>query len=355
MHKSKGNAIWFDDAVEKIGAETMRWMYAKQNPALNLKFGYAFAEEIRRKLMTLFNTFSFLHIYVKRNELPEITDDFVPENILDKWIVSRFNSLAKKVEQDMEKYNFHTATIDIENFFIEDLSLWYLRRSRMKFHQGAPGREKAIETFYYILLNLAKIIAPTIPFLAEEFYQALKTEKMPESVHLCQWPLAKDNLIDEKLEQTMAEARDVVTQVLAQRAEQNLKVRQPLKLLKIKQDFSEEILEIIKGEVNVKEIETGKEFYLDTELTPELLEEGLVREFIRQVQSLRKKTGLTPDDRISIAVNSEKETIDIIIKNKDIIAKEVLADEVKQEKGEEFEKEFKIQDSQIKISLEVLN
>lgn len=354
MHKSKGNAIWFDDAVEKIGAETMRWMYTKQNPVNNLRFGYDSAEETRRKLMTLFNTFSFLHIYVKKAELLEITDDFVPENVLDKWIISKFNSLIKKVAQNMEKYNFHIATTDIENFFIEDLSLWYLRRSRGRFHNGADGREQAIETFYYVLLNLSKIIAPITPFLAEEFYQELRNKKMPESIHLCDWPLVKDNLIDEKLEQTMAEARDVVTQVLAQRAEQGLKVRQPLKLLKIKQDFSKEILEIIKSEVNVKEIQTGEEFYLDTELSPELLEEGFVREFIRQVQSLRKKTGLTPDDRISIIIDAEKQAIDIIIKNKDIIAKEVLADEIKQEQAQEFEKEFKIQNKQIKIYLKVL-
>jgi isoleucyl-tRNA synthetase len=202
MHKSKGNAIWFDEAVEKIGAETMRWMYVKQNPVLNLRFGWNAAEETKRKLMTLFNTFSFFHIYVKKEEFPEIKDALKTKNILDKWIISRFNSLLKRISENLDKYNFDKASIDIENFFIEDLSLWYLRRSRDRFHEGAESREQAIETFYYILLNLTKIISPVLPFLSEEFYQALKTEKIAESVHLCDWPEIKRNLIDEKLEKT---------------------------------------------------------------------------------------------------------------------------------------------------------
>ncbi|MDP2820786.1 MAG: isoleucine--tRNA ligase [bacterium] len=355
MHKSKGNAIWFDDAVEKIGAETMRWMYVKQNPVLNLRFGWTVAEETRRKLMTLFNTFSFFHIYMKKEEFPEIKDAPKTKNILDKWIVSRSSFLIKKITVDLDNYNFDAASSEIERFFINDLSLWYLRRSRDRFHQGADGRKQAIETFYYILLNLTKIISPILPFLSEEFYQALKTKKMPESVHLCDWPKIDKKLIDNDLEKTMAGAREVVAQVLAQRAEKGIKVRQPLSLLKIQEKFPEEILNIIKDEVNVKEIQTGKEFYLETEMSAELLEEGCVREFIRQVQSIRKNKGLTPNDRISVAVSGEKEIIDIIVKNKDFIAKEVLADNLEErEQGDKFDKEAKIQEKQIKISLEVL-
>ena len=142
MHKSKGNAIWFDDAVEKIGADPMRWMYAKQNPADNLRFGYPALEEVKRKLLILYNVFTFLTTYVKKEEFPK-EENLKSKNILDKWIVSRLNNLINGVDKNLSEYNPATAVIAIEDFFINDFSIWYLRRSRKRFHEiGADRRSK---------------------------------------------------------------------------------------------------------------------------------------------------------------------------------------------------------------------
>jgi len=298
MHKSKGNAIWFDDAVEKIGADSMRWMYARQNPAYNLNFGYKAAEEIKRKLLTLYNIFTFFNTYVDKKEFFRV-DLPKPESILDKWIISRFNNLIERVTKNLDKYNVSTAVLAIENFFIEDLSLWYVRRSRKRFHQEAEGRKEAIGTLYYILLNLTKIIAPIMPFFAEEMYSSLQLQDMPESIHLFNWPKTDKEKIDKDLEEKMEQVREIITQVLAQRADAGIKVRQPLQKLEIESKVEDKLLELIKEEVNVKEIVFGKEIKLDTKITEELRKEGSDREQIRNINLLRKECGLTPKDIIA--------------------------------------------------------
>ncbi|MFH1656230.1 MAG: isoleucine--tRNA ligase [Candidatus Nealsonbacteria bacterium] len=298
MHKSKGNAIWFDTAVEKIGADPMRWMYARQNPANNLKFGYHTAEEIKRKLITLYNVFTFFDTYIDKKEISEINLKINSKNILDKWIVSCFNNLIVKTSKNFDKYDAVSGILAIENFFIEDLSLWYVRRSRKRFHNAGEDRKQAIETLYYILLNLSKIIAPAIPFFAEEIYSNLKMKDMPESVHLCDWLKSDENKINQELEEKMKLVRETVTLALAQRAEQGIKVRQPLQELTIKNKElknEKELLGLIKDEVNVKSIAFGKEIKLDIKMTKELQEEGRYREMVRSCNKLRKEKGLTPD------------------------------------------------------------
>ena len=233
MHKSKGNAIWFDEAVEKIGADPMRWLYAKQNPAENLGFGYKTAEETKRKLMTLYNSYVFFNTYVNKEELSEELLKTKSENILDKWILSKINCLMDLVKINLDKYDVAKAVVAIEDFFINDLSLWYIRRSRKRLNEGNPERNEAITTFYCVLLNLAKILSPVMPFFAEEMYQGLKTENMPESVHLCDWPKADKKSIDKNLEEKMDEVRSVVNLALAERITKGIKVKQPLSLLKV--------------------------------------------------------------------------------------------------------------------------
>ena len=236
MHKSKGNTIWLDDAVEKIGADPMRWMYARQNPVNDLKFGYKGAEAIKRKLLILYNIFEFFNTYVDKKDYFNLRLTSrrlaISKNVLDKWILSKFNNLIKKVTKNLDEYNPGTAVLAIEDFFIQDLSLWYVRRSRTRLRQGFGGqRKEAVTTFYYVLLNLLKLIASVMPFFAEEMYNGLKTTNMPESVHLCDWP--KSGKTNNKLEEKMDQVRDVITLALAERAEKGIKVRQPLASLKI--------------------------------------------------------------------------------------------------------------------------
>ncbi len=324
MHKSKGNAIWFDEAVEKIGADPMRWMYAKQNPADNLKFGYLGAEEVRGRLLTMYNALVFFTTYVKKEEFPEdlkVSSD----NILDKWIISKFNSLLEKVEDNFENFNPASGVVAIEDFFITDLSLWYVRRSRKRFHQAGEDRNQAIKTFYYLLLNITKIIAPIMPFFAEEMYQTLRSSDAPESVHLADWPSPEKKKINKDLETGMDKLRSLVNLVLAQRTALGIKVRQPLSKLTVKSNElgkEIELLEILKEEVNVREISFNskleKDIELDTELTDDLKKEGERREFIRTVRSLRKDLGLAPGfvvtgiDSTATVAFSDKELLEEI-------------------------------------------
>ncbi|MDO8435900.1 MAG: isoleucine--tRNA ligase [bacterium] len=356
MHKSKGNAIWFDEAVEKIGAEPMRWMYAKSNPAHNLLFGYKSAEEIKRKLLTLWNNFIFFKTYSKTESLlyrdevkmsaKKSFSSFVSSstrrpkssspssNILDKWIVSCLNNLIEKVTKNLNEYNAAVA-VAIEDFFIEDLSLWYIRRSRKRFQKPKNDKEKkeAVQTLRYVLLNLIKLIAPMMPFLSEEIYQNLKTKKLPESVHLCDWPEADKKFINEKLEKQMQEVREIAAKALAERAKTGIKVRQPLASLKIKSlptgrrvKNDRELLELIKEEVNIKEIifdsKIKNEVELDTKITPELKEEGIIREIIRNIQDLRKKAGLKPENKILVVYSAGPKLNKILERNKKFLLAE---------------------------------
>lgn len=359
MHKSKGNAIWFDGAVEKIGADPMRWMYARQNPEYNLNFGYKAADEIKRKLLTLWNSFTFFITYVDKKDYPSEEPKPKSKNILDIWIVSRLNSLIEKISKNLAQYNPSAAVLAIENFFIDDLSLWYIRRSRKRFHSAAKPKERkeAISCLYYILLNLIKLIAPLMPFLAENIYRELKSENMPESIHLSDWPKTDKKLIDKKLEEKMRQIRSVVTQALAQRAEIGIKIRQPLASLQIKNKLEKDLLELIKDEVNVKKVTFGKAIKLDTKITKELKEEGMVREVIRHIQEMRKKAGLKPKDKILVQGYGPSGLNKILIKKKDFIKKETLAEDFKIEKPKAkfgLEKELKVDKEKLKIGINKL-
>ena len=152
MHKSKGNAIWFDEAVEKIGADPIRWFYMRSNPAENVNFGYLLIDEIKRKLLTLQNVYTFFTTYVDKKDYP-IDVKLTSENILDKWIISKLGHLILLVEFNLDKYGVAKSTLAIEDFFINDLSIWYLRRSRKRFHPSVDAKEQAkrkeaIETLY---------------------------------------------------------------------------------------------------------------------------------------------------------------------------------------------------------------
>lgn len=307
MHKSKGNAIWFDDAVEKIGADPMRWMYARQNPAENLNFGYKVLDEIKRKLLVCYNVYVFFTTYVAKEDFPKFPLREKRKNILDRWIVSKIDHLIGIVEFSLEKYDIAKAVLVIEDFFVNDFSLWYVRRSRKRLHEmkEQEERKEAIETFYYALLQVTRLIAPIVPFFAEQMYQNIKVEDMPESIHLWDFPKAEEKgSTDLELEEKMGEVREVVALALAERAANAIKVRQPLAVLKIKNTKSkiqneDELLLLIKEEVNVKNIifdgNIANEAELDIKITKELKEEGQKRELIRNFKDLRKTAGLAPN------------------------------------------------------------
>ena len=304
MHKSKGNTIWFDDAVKKIGADVMRWMYSRQNPVENLKFGFNVANEIKRKLLTLYNSIEFFNTYTSTKDYPKKEMKLETKNILDFWIVSRLNNLIEKTTKSLDDFNTMSATLAIEDFFINDLSLWYIRRSRKRFQRPNSQEEKkeASATLYHVILNLIKLISPIMPFFAEEKYQRLHQNNMPESVHLLDWPKANKKLINKNLEEKMKKVREIVAQALAERAKSGIKVRQPLQMLQITNSELQnerELLELIKDEINVKEIIFGKELVLDVKLTPELEKEGIRREILRNVRDLRKDLKITPGFSIS--------------------------------------------------------
>lgn len=361
MHKSKGNTIWFDDAVEKIGADVMRWLYVKQNPAYNLRFGYKAAKETNRKLLTLWNSYVFFETYGEEKH----RNAKIPKcrNVLDKWIVSRLNGLIKQVTENLDKFDAARASSAIEHFFIEDLSLWYIRRSRKRF-QDKKEKPQAEQTLHYALLVLVKLMAPMMPFFAEEMYQGLKADNMPASVHLCDWPKADEQVIDDKLENDMAKVREAVAIALSKRSELGIRVRQPLAELKIqvhsaKFKLGEKLLDLIKEEVNVKKVifdpELKGQIELNTKITEELKEEGQVREIIRHIQDLRKKAGLVPKDKVVIHYSGTEGLHKLISKNKKQILDRTKSAKAKENSGKRGEfiqqKELKIDDKALWLAI----
>ncbi len=376
MHKSKGNTIWFDEAAERIGVDVMRWLYVKQNPADNLKFGYGPAKESERKLMNLWNSFTFFKTYSSKIE--NLKFKIENSSLLDQWILSRLNNLIEIVVKNLDKYNPASAARAIEDFFIEDLSLWYIRRSRARFQRPKSEREKedAIKTLYLVLLNLAKLISPFLPFLSEEIYLFLtrlakasarrEDIKMPESVHLCDWPQSDKKFIDLKLEEQMDLVREISARGLALRAEAGIKVRQPLASLKFSiSNFqflknNKELINLIKDEVNVKDVVFDKnikeDFELDTKITRELKEEGGIRELARQIQGMRKDAGLTPKDLIAVYFKiDDKNLKEIVLRRRKDLVKEVGAKSVQfvgtVKEGLLIDRHFEIENQSIWIGI----
>jgi len=312
MSKSKGNVVDPWNIINKYGIDSLRWyLYTVNQPGEYKRFREKDLQKVLRKfLLTLWNTYSFFVTYANANSWKgdikyQISD---LENILDKWIISELNLLMENVIEKLEILDVTGAGRDIE-IFIDSLSNWYVRRSREKFRIGVKrDQNAAFSTLHYVLINLAKLLAPFIPFVSEEIYQNLTGE---ESVHLADYPKSDKKLIDEELNEKMVRVRQIVTEVLAERAARGIKVRQPLSKLKIRGGKIEnELIKLIKDETNVKEIELeidsklNKTEYikdsLDTQLTKELEIEGMVREIIRRVQEMRKKAKYSVKDVINM-------------------------------------------------------
>ena len=313
-------------------------------------------ETVERKLAMFSNTYDFFTMYAsvdgwdsdsayKDGEL--LAPD--SENILDKWIVSRLQSLVKEVVDGMEEYQLNEATRGVIPF-LDDLSNWYVRRSRRRFWKSENDGDKsaAYHTLYYVLVEFAKILAPFSPFISEDIYRKLTGE---ESVHLKDFPLHRPSLVNEKLEAEMREVRESVREGLAQRARAGIKVRQPLAKVYLENLPSGEMVEVVKEELNVKEVCLGGELSLDLELTPELKKEGLMREVVRVIQSARKKADLNVDDRIKLNLSSDSDILnDVVAEFKDAIAEEVLST-VWSDEELSYSESVKIEGEELSLSL----
>ena len=312
MHKSKGNAIWFDEAAEKMGVDVMRWMYVTQNPVLNLNFGYLIADETRRRFhLLLWNIYNFFVTYAILDKFEIKNAKLEIKNVLDQWILSKLNNLIKTVTNSLEAFDAFSASWAIEGF-VSDFSVWYIRRSRDRVGPGAATEKDKID-FYLttanVLLTLAKLLAPFIPFLSEEIFKNLSKE---ESVHLQDWPKTNPSLIDDDLEEKMAQTRTIVEMGHAKRKEAGVKVRQPLNkfsILNFQFSIEEPFLKLIKEELNVKQVVVAEgkgklQVELETTITPKLREEGEAREIIRQIQEARKKIGCGLADEVEVGLIS---------------------------------------------------
>jgi len=322
------------DVFDKYGADSLRYfLLSSTNIGEEYRFSEDKVKETWRKIVSaLENCFVFFETYKGEN----VSETPKTESMLDKWIISKTEQLNRDVIRWMDKYELTKAS-RLFNDYIDDLSNWYIRRSRRRFQKPETEQEKeeATETLHYVLFKLTKLMAPFTPFITEEIYLKMKKDGK-ESVHLCDYPKANIDLIDEDLVISMQEARDIVNIALAERQKVGIKVRQALQSLTVKEFKTSlkcrpELIDLIKDEVNVKEVllETSisNEVVLNTEITPELKEEGEVREIIRQIQQIRKEMKLVPEDTINVLYQKSEFFDKLLVKNKDNILKEVLAKE----------------------------
>lgn len=329
--------------VDKYGADALRY-YLLSSPVVkaeDLCFLEAGVDEVLKKILSrLDNVYSFYEMYSKNTSVP--VKNFVPEseNILDEWILARLGGLVAEITTAADRYELDRAVRPIADF-VDDLSTWYLRRSRDRFKAGdQKDKVQAILTTRYVLEELAKLLAPVMPFYADELYQKVKSFAGQESVHLSTWPeIKKLSAGEEKIITDMEAVRKIVTFGLEARAKANIKVRQPLQKLKFKYQNVKwsgleggKYLELIKDEINVKEVvadDTIPEVVeLDINITPELKEEGNVRELLRGIQELRKQEKLNPSDIISLRVKADEKGRALIRKFEAEIKKTTLLKEI---------------------------
>ena len=297
MHKSWGNAIWFDEAAEDMGADLMRWIFASSKPENNVLFGYGKANEVRRLFfMTLLNVYNFFYQYAT---LDKWTPDQQPEELspLDMWILGKLNLLVKDVSHSLDNYDSQTATNDIERF-VDILSKWYVRRSRRRFWRTEADDEKkaAYSTLYKCLRTIIHLMAPIIPFTTEALYQRMVRPVEPEvrsSIHHNEWPEVDLSLLDEELMAEMDLAMNVSSLGRAARNKSNIKLRQPLKEALVVVDKEqllrlERVTDLIQEELNVKTLKTSSDRSLLQDLVVNPLPAKLGRKYGRQYPKVQE-------------------------------------------------------------------
>lgn len=361
MSKSLGNYTDPNLLMDQYSADSLRFLMLSSPVLAGEDFSLIDKDvsDVARKLSMIWNVYDFFTMYAEvdgfDSDQAMAVSEFV--NPLDIWLVSRVHQVRNQITEGMEAYNIPAALSSVLEF-IDDMSNWFVRRSRRRFWKSENDQDKleAYSTLYYALIYLAKILAPFTPFLAEELYQKMTgagvvNSEIPESVHLLNWPEA--GVIDEAVLTQMAKTREIITAGLAERmkkteSEVQIKVRQPLaKLIYAGEKLDDFYEQIIMEEVNVKSVEHGEALVLDKTLTLELLEEGKIRELIRFVQAARKKAGLNVDDRIRLMVSMEvPETY------REMLMNEVLAEELVHEGNFAYDEIVKVQGENVAISLE---
>ena len=326
MSKSKKNYPELMLIVNKYGADALRY-YLMSSPivhAQDLCFSEKGVDEVVKKhIGRLNNVVTFYEMYAGAN-----VNDILTTNVLDQWMLARLAELRKEVTDNLERYEIDKAIRPFADF-IDDLSTWYLRRSRDRFKgEDISDKEMAISTTKIVLVELSKLLAPFMPFIAEDIYLKLKGKdnKMKESVHLESWPEIKK--FDKEIIDSMRNVRKIASLGLEARMKAKINVRQPLARLSLKTNIPAGLTELIKDEVNIKEVivdETlTEEVVLDKNITPELKEEGTVREIMRAVQDMRKEKGLTIQDRAVLFVDTDEKGKALFIKNKNTISSATL-------------------------------
>ena len=360
MSKSLGNYTDPTELMDKYSADALRFLMLSSPVLAGEDFALIDKDvsDVARKLSMIWNVYDFFTMYASVDGFDSKQAIAVSklENPLDIWLVSRVYELRNEITKGMEAYNIPSALSNVL-LFIDDLSNWFVRRSRRRFWKSEDDTDKnaAYSTLYFILVYLAKILAPFTPFLAEELYQKMTGEEfdssVTESVHLLNWPEAGE--IDQKVLEKMARTREIITEGLALRMnksenEEQIKVRQPLaEYIYEGEPLDEYYEQIIADEVNVKSVRAGEKAYLDKHLTEELLEEGFIRELIRFVQAARKKAGLEVDDRIKLSIDTE-----ISEDWQDVLKSEVLAVELGRDNNYQYDEVVKVNGKNITISLE---
>ena len=436
MSKSKGNAVDPFDALNKYGADAIRWyFYINSAPWLPNRFhGKAVVEGQRKFMSTLWNTYAFFVLYanIDNFDATKYILDYDKLPVMDKWLLSKLNTMVKTVDEDLGSYKIPEAARALQEF-VDDMSNWYVRRSRERFWAKGMEQDKinAYMTLYTALVTVAKAAAPMIPFMTEDIYQNLVRSidaNAPESIHLCDYPKVNEAWIDKDLEANMEELLEIVVLGRACRNTANIKNRQPIGTMYVKAEkkMDKFYTDIIADELNVKEvkfaddvesfisysfkpqlrtvgpkygkllngirtalseidgtaamkelrengvltldidgnkvelaeedllIETAQtEGYvtetdgetsvvLDTNLTPELIQEGFVREIISKVQTMRKEAGFEVMDKIIVYAKDNDKIMDIMKANQDEIKREVLAENIILGEAEGYTKEWNI-------------
>jgi len=336
------------DVLENYGADALRY-YLLTSPVMqaeNLNFSEKGVIECLRKInMLLWNVYKFYETYAKTNTNDKLSS-INSNNVLDKWILARLNQLIAEVSAGMEKYNLPAATRPIA-LFLDDFSTWYLRRSRDRFKEEGEDKNNALATTKFILENLAKVMAPFTPFIAEQLWQkitgynfsnqgkSVHLESFPSPMSFWRRPESSDSEEKDVLA-NMETARKIVELGLSKRDETGIKVRQPLNQLSIiNYQLSIEYQNLVKDELNIKKIvcqegEGELSVELDIVMTPELLAEGIKRELVRLINAERKNADLTIADRITLMVSTESEAVRNSIKlfendlKKDVLAEEII-------------------------------
>ncbi len=345
MHKSKGNAIWFDDAVEKIGADPMRLLYALQNPAQELKFGYNVVKEPTNNLNILLNM-ERLVSYSKK------TQDY---KIEDRWILSRLNSTIKKFSEELETLHPHQATKILLDFCLNDLSRGYIQLTRDRISEEDDSVKYVLSLCY---VSMIKMFAPIVPFISEFIWAKLKEKSIvsEESVFLSSWPKADKKKIDDSTEKKFEVMKKIIESGMFARDRAKIGLKWPLAKAEIDlpEGKIEDLDELLMSQLNVKKIVWNKidsksiEVKLDTEMTKELESEGFARELARKIQAERKKEGLEKIDKIELRIECDDELKNMLLNQKKFLEERVNAKNIAFGKIDKEDK-FDIRDKKIKV------